>query len=252
MKGIMPGTLPNALFDHNAALLSSLVHNNTTLFRAAANANYYMPHLKYSRVQAVADPDIGSNFKSDYLFNAKSAEDHDCSATNIHSHDAAFTTVGGKTLSLAAALVEWTDSAGANPGYVYAHWSAITATNLTIYKVSGEGFQNSGKFTIKKAWYEVPTTGVYLVIGAVRTTDTNIVADKRYYSIIAVNGVPVYTTFQHASVAQQIISQVVTLASLTASDQIALWSYNNSGVDTIIIWGDVPSIALSLMLLRAT
>jgi len=177
-------------------------------------------------------------------------------ATNIHKAGALFTTVTGKTDGLKPAKVTWSSDAGNTTNTGYGYVTAVTdANNLAIYKVSGADFANSYYFTIKSSWYVVPTTGSYLVMGSIRWKTDNMVADKLYYCCIMKDGTfsPAFTSYvQSAVAATGIFSPINVIASLTAGELISLVVYNTSGVDTTVIWGDVPSTSLSIMMLNAT
>lgn len=250
-------------FDHNAALLGSSVHANTTLCKAVLSATQSdIPGNKQARVELNTVSgnygfDIGSNFKTGHLYAQTQADNHDCTATNIHDASAAFSTVTGHAYGLLWAKVTWSSDA---PGVVNMGRGYVTAVtdddNLAIYKTFGSDFTNSYYYTIKEAWYLVPVTGDYYLSANIWYHAANLIADKRYSCRIAYDGwdgaVPYQLTQSlHTSHVDYCSVAISGLVPLTAGDLVMLVGHNtettNDAQSFVVVGNAMSWLSISLV-----
>ena len=235
-----------AAIDAHAALV------NTTPCRAylSATQSYLLCNsVGESRAQLDSvDYDLGSNFKTGYVFNQVQADSSGCSATLIKKTGALFTTVTGQTNGLKFALVTWSSDAGGTTNTGSGYITTVTdANNLVILKSNGADFANSYYFTIKQSWYLVPTTGLYVIKASTTYQATNIVADKIYGVEVLVNGAVAGRKAEHASFVYYMYVMMSLDKYLTAGDLVSLSGLNSSGVNTQQYTGGSAYTYLSIM-----
>jgi len=223
---------------HAAAVLSSTVHPNTTACHAYNSATQlYIPTAKTSRVELDSTKyDDGPNFKTDYVFNQVQA-DADSSSTKIEDDSVDFQTITGKTNGLRYALVTWSSDAGGTANTGSGYITTVAAHTLTIYKTNGADFAASYYYTIKESWYEVPTTGYYLIIAQIWYNAVNMDADKTYRCGVRNNGDNILQNVFHSSSEDYCSTIAMGRMLLTEGDLITLTGYHVGDDDTIQFYG---------------
>jgi len=158
----------NWVFDHNAAILGSTVHNNNNFLIAYGAEGVTVSGLvnntwtKVRGLTAIAggDPTTGIDITDWYGASGayRPADGAGCSATNIQDADAAFPPEINYSIVYSAS-----DAAGtANTG-IHVVTARPDNANLTIVKMSGTNFANSYYYWIQHSDWTVPVTGIYQI-----------------------------------------------------------------------------------------
>jgi len=119
-------------------------------------------------------------------------------------------------------------------------WVKVALDNET-FNVGCKADVTSGRVTINKAGY-------YLVIGQIAFT--SVVADKRYFTAIYVNGVDQPITAIHASVAASLYVNTQDVLYLSIDDYVELYAKQISGGNLVDIAGTTTYTFLNVIYLK--
>jgi hypothetical protein len=202
---------------HNASVLSSTIHPDTSKCRATLSTNQLdIVNNQTTRVELdTGTVDLGSNFQLATW--QEGVSDAGSNATTII--DANPTTGSGFVAGMRYARVTW--DAGTSEGYIT---SVDSSTQVTIVKTVGTAFDVGDTYIIKTNYYLCKKAGYYRIFATLHFTST--VADKRY--ICEVRGgtpsgvlVSFGSNFAQASLAADYLSiTFVTLSNLMAVNNI--------------------------------
>lgn len=117
--------------------------------------------------------------------------------------------------------------------YLNANQTGIVTSTTTKLLLDTETTDVGGNFSTVTSLYTVPTTGLYLVIGACTYLNTLVVANKRYDVSITKNGAvtAVSENITHSALATYVTAFTMNVVSLTATDTLQLNSYHEAGVN---------------------
>ena len=202
-------------------------------------------HSKTTRVElANTTVDTESAFKTDTW--QAGVGDAGSNATTIVDADP--TTGTGFVAAMKLALVTW--DAGASTGYIQ---TVDSGTQVSILKNAGTDFTVGDTYTIKKAHYEVPTSGYWMVMGLVGWFWASIVADEAYNGGITVNGEIVITSAAQASKVGALSNPFSDIMHLDSGDIVALNAISYAGVNVADVNGGAAGFItyLAMVLLEA-
>ena len=114
--------------------------------------------------------------------------------------------------------------------YITAYTSATDITVRDDIFVDGEGYE------LKYSKFVVPVSGKYSLRGSMGTESTYTIADKVYICGIYKNSSNIADMRVHTSTVFTAMPALTIVESLSKDDVIELWTYNNSGVDTVDIY----------------
>lgn len=162
--------------------------------------------------------------------------------------DADPTTGSGFVASMRYALVTW--DAGASTGYIT---SVDSGTQVTIVKNLGTNFTVGDVYTIKKAHYEVPTAGYWMIMGLVNWIWSSVVGLKMYQGGITVNGVLGITCIIPGTEAKPLSQPFSDIKHLDEGDIVAMYAKHHADVDTPDLGGEATGrlTYLAMALLEA-
>jgi len=254
---ITAGVIENVqteLTNHNAAVLSSSVHNNNNLFSGygAEIVEGLRATIKVPTLTAISDPLSILNVTDWYgASGAYRQSDADSSATKIEDDDANFPN------SIRLTIVKWASNAAgdADTGIGVIH-TVTSSTTLTIEKCSGDDFAASYYYWIKHSELIIPVTGLYSVTGGVLFLPAEV--DKIFQAQIReFTGTASPTQLTSIAFASPIAtySQPANawLVPLTAGQSIFLVAYHTGTEGTPTLYYTAPSHnPLSIFLLKQT
>lgn len=237
------------LYDHNAAVLSSTIHPNTALAHLYLNAAQEdIPSGSTYRVELdTAEVDLASKFANGYWYGDAGAyrqADADSSSTKIEDDDAAFVAE-----QVFRSKVVWASNAAGTLNTGSGYVLTVTDTDtLTIVKTSGADFAGNYYYAIKKAHYEIPVTGYYLLLGNIYYPVT---VDQKVFSVnIRKATTSIASSWYHASGTGEMLLPTMLFTSLTAGDLITLVVYHNAGVGTLDVGAGLANTFLDIIFLR--
>jgi len=145
---------------HNAAVLSTTVHNNNNIFLGYGNETVTDPTpttlIKIPTMTAIADPASGLDVSDWYgAAGAYEQADADSDATHIQDDSASFPD------SIKFTLVKWASNAAGDTNTGIGAITAVDSDTLTIIKFTGANFAASYYYWIKHSEWVVPVTGYY-------------------------------------------------------------------------------------------
>ena len=244
-------------FDHNAAALSHLVHDNDNYFLGYGNETITDPvtneNIKIPALAAIDDPASGLDVSDWYgASGAYIQADADSDATHIQ-HDTADPSFPN---SLKQTVVKWASNAAGTLNTGIGYIDDVDSDTLTIKKFTGVNFGASYYYWIKHSEWIAPVTGLYSVCAAVLflPAEVNILFDARVYAytgtdtpVIKAQGI---ATCSNASYEKPQLSNII---NLTASDHVFLTGLHNGTYGTPNIFTSDPAhIPLQIFLLKQT
>ena len=122
--------------------------------------------------------------------------------------------------------------------------------------LNAETYDTDGDFdSTTNNRYDVPTSGFYDISGQIHFDDSDLVADKRYSTIIKVNGGTKSIGTQQAAAgglsALYIAPNVFDTLHLTAGDYVELFALSQSGTNTVDIRGTESFTYMTIKLVKA-
>lgn len=240
-------------FDHNAAVLSTTVHDNDNWFSGySAETIAGLPsHAKCPTLTAISDPSSMLTVADWYgASGAYRQSDADSDATHIRDDDANFPD------SIEYSIVKWASNAAGDTntgiGVIY----TPASTEVVIKKCSGVNFAGSYYYWIKHSEIIIPVTGLYLVTGGVLFLPAEV--DKNFQ-------VRIYTFSGTGAIAQvasgDLGSPLATysqpigswLIPLTATHSLFFLANHNGTEGTPTLYYGAPSHSpLAIFLLKQT
>jgi hypothetical protein len=111
----------------------------------------------------------------------------------------------------------------------------LNVSSDTWFKVllDTKNYDIGNDFDIVNHKFVVPTTGYYLIIGQVYFKTSSVIANKRYGCCIHKGADDISMNFNHSSTTQGIGINTVTISYLSINDEITLYAYQSSGVNTV-------------------
>jgi len=240
-------------FDHNAAVLSSSVHDNDNWFSGygAEQIAGLRAYLKVPALTAISDPSSILNVTDWYGVSGTYIQaDADSDATHIEDDDANFPD------SIKYTLVKWASNAAGDADTGIGVITVVDSDTLTIGKCSGANFGASYYYWIKHSELVIPVTGLYLITGAVLFLPAE--ADKVFHvRIWGFTGTNAPTSLVSSSISSPIADQCAPsgswLVPLTASQSIYLQSYHGGTEGTPTLYYAAASHnPLSIFLMKQT
>lgn len=244
------------LVGHNA-VLSTTIHNNNNYCDllcqtavvdippwAGGMTRFFVPALT-----VVSDP--ASKSKNGDWIGAAGAfiqADADSAATKIEDDSVTFTAD-----MLYHYIKTASDAAGTtNVGYYFI--IGVAAHTLTIYKASGTNFAASYYYYLTYQGWEIPVTGLYLIIGSIEQYPFEAAKwmDARILKTAGttITELAVYTTFP--GVGGDVYAVVNTMAVLTAGNIISLGGAHNGTAGTPDLYAANNGLWLKIFLLKQT
>lgn len=246
----------NWAYDHNAAVLSSTVHNNNNQCQLYSNEilaglQNSVVH-KWPTLTASYDP-LSAIVTTDWYGATGAytqADGAGCSNVNIRKVGAAFPSSILYTVVRSAS-----DAAGTLNLGIHIITARPDADNLTIVKLSGVNFANSYYFWIKHAEWTPAVTGLYLVTGQQYYNPAE--ADKFFtMRLYEINGTSAPTLLKARGLNNPVAGDAATpfgfQVTLTASRPIFVAAYfvGTSGVPSH--YGSSTACPLEIFLLKQT
>lgn len=247
------GRIELSLYTHNAAVLSSTVHNNPNYVYLSSNSvDIPLPYAINTRYFALsATAGLTANMvNADWLgaVGAYRASTATGSSAIIPDSTAPFTP------DMAGACVKHAHEAGATTETgVSIIKSVDSTTQLTIENVSGAAFANGHYYYIYKSWWIVPVTGIYLVI--TQGYFSTVVDQKTYYPQLetaAVGSAPgsVFSPSIQASGTGVIYTPFAGLVSLAAGNYVTFSAFTDTTSKNSTMYG--PYTRIKIWLLQQT
>jgi len=241
-------------FDHNAAVLSTTVHNNNNYFTGYGNESVIDPVTKQLRIPsltAIEDPASGLDVSDWYgASGAYRQADADSDATHIQDDDASFPN------SINFTLVKWASDAAGTLNTGIGVISVVDSDTLTIEKFTGDDFAASYYYWIKHSEWVVPVTGMYLVKASIVYLPAEVAKtfEVRIYTTTGTSG-PVQKAqgIQIPGTATYSIPQVTHFIPLTAGDHLFTIALHDGTPGVPDIYSTDPShIPLQAFLMKQT
>jgi len=173
-------------------------------------------NLSWSRVDLdIENYDPGANFNNGLLGSGTAT-----GTTANHLIDAGYD-FDGTGIRVGMRIKNTTDS-------TYTYITAVAAGDLTL---RDDLFVNGENWEIKATRFVVPVTGYYFVSAVL--TFINVIADKSYVLSVRVNNTEKSSNRSQSSSTGALVSSLSDIVYLSQNDYINLWTYNDSGVNTV-------------------